>query len=365
MMPKSARAAVMTSQKNDLKIFEYPLPEVEAGCILVKVTCCTICGSDVHTWLGRRGGPLPCILGHEIVGKIVGLGAGVTHDSGDRPIGVGDRITWTIMDNCGKCYYCREKGLMMKCRTLKKYGHDDCSAPPHFLGGFAEYCYITPGTCVVKVPDDLTDKVVAPANCALSTVVAGWEAGNLQPFENVMIFGAGALGIYAAALASHYGCRRVVVTDKIDHRLEFIRDFGATDTFNPGEMAAEEIAKRAIDLTDGFGMDVVMEVAGIPGLIPTGLKCLRKGGRLVEIGNSFPGATFTYDACDIIWRRLSIVGVHNYDTKHLQSGVDFLSMTREIFPFERMVTHLVSLEEINEGMRIADSGKAIRVAVLP
>jgi Zn-dependent alcohol dehydrogenase len=74
---------------------------------------------------------------------------------------------------------------------------------------------------------------------------------------------------------------------------------------------------------------------------------------------------FTYDACDIIWRRLSIVGIHNYDTKHLQSGVDFLSMTREIFPFERMVTHFVSLEEINEGMRIADSGKAIRVAVLP
>ena len=364
-MGKSARAAVMTAQKKDLEILQYPMPEVEAGCILVKVTCCTICGSDVHTWMGRRSGPIPCILGHEIVGEIMELGKGVTHDSGDRPIEAGDRITWTIMDNCGKCYYCREKDLMMKCRTLKKYGHDDCSAPPHFLGGFAEYCYITPGTCVVKVPDNLKDEVVAPANCALSTVVAGWEAGKLQPFENVMILGAGALGIYAAALASHYGCRKIVVMDRIEHRLQSVRDFGATDTFNSSEMTEDDIVQKATELTDGFGMDVIMEVAGVPNLIPTGLKSLRKGGRLVEIGNSFPGAMFTYDACDIIWRRLSIVGVHNYDTKHLQSGVNFLSMTSGIFPFERLVTHHVSLEKINEGMRIADSGEAIRVAVLP
>jgi D-arabinose 1-dehydrogenase-like Zn-dependent alcohol dehydrogenase len=128
---------------------------------------------------------VPSILGHEIVE----LGEGVTHDSGDCPSKVGDRITWTIMDNCGKCYYCREKGLMMKCRSLKKYGHDSCADPPHFLGVFAEYCYITPGTCVIKVPDDLTDEVVAPANCALSTVVVGWEAIEIKPYENVLIEG--------------------------------------------------------------------------------------------------------------------------------------------------------------------------------
>ena len=110
---------------------------------------------------------------------------------------VGDRITWTIMDNCGKCYYCREKGLMMKCLDLKKYGHDSCAAPPHFLGGFAEYCYVMPGTCIIKVPDGLSDEVVASANCALATVVAGWEAAQLQPGDNVLIQGAGTLGIYA------------------------------------------------------------------------------------------------------------------------------------------------------------------------
>jgi len=364
-MSKNARAAVMTAPKTDLEIREYPLPYVDKGCILVKITCCTICGSDLRTWLGHREAPTPIILGHEIVGEIVELGEGVVYDSGDRPLKVGDRITWTVMDNCGKCYYCREKGLMMKCRHLRKYGHDSCVDPPHLVGGFAEYCYITPGTCVIKTPDNLTDEEVAPANCALATVVAGWEALGIQPFESVLIQGAGALGFYAAALAKHYGCRRIIVTDILDNRLEFIRAFGATDTINTGEMEDEEIVHAVYNLTGGFGVDCAMEVAGVPGIIPVGLKCLRTGGRYAVMGNAYPGSHFSYDASDILFRRLTIKGIHNYDTKHLQMGIDFLAMTHGVFPFKDIVTHRVSLDDITEGLRTAESGKAIRVAVLP
>ena len=118
-------------------------------------------------------------------------------------------------------------------------------------------------------------------------------------------------------------------------------------------------------MTNGFGVDCALEVAGVPEVIPTGLKCLRKGGRYIEIGNSFPNANFSYDACDIVWRRLTLKGVHNYDAKHLQMGVDFLAASRDVFPFRDLVTHRVPLEDINEGLNFAASGKAIRVAVLP
>jgi putative phosphonate catabolism associated alcohol dehydrogenase len=364
-MTKTGRAAIMTAAKKNLEIREYPLPEVGHGCMLVRITCCTICGSDVHSWLGHRPAPVPIILGHEIVGKIVKLGKGVTHDSADKPLKIGDRITWTIMDNCGKCYYCREKGLPMKCRYLKKYGHDSCQEPPHFVGGFAEYCYITPGTCIIKTPENLTDEEVAPANCGLATAIAGWEAAEIRPLENVLIQGAGALGFYAAALAKHYGCNRIIVTDVIEHRLELIREFGATDTINVRGMGDVEIAQAVFDLTGGFGVDAAMEVAGIPEIIPAGLKCLRIGGRYVEIGCVFHGAHFTYDAGDIAFRMPTIKGVHNYDTKHLQQGIDLLAMTHDIFPFKDIVSHRVSLDDINAGLRIAESGKAIRVAVLP
>jgi threonine dehydrogenase-like Zn-dependent dehydrogenase len=253
----------------------------------------------------------------------------------------------------------------MKCRYLKKYGHDSCADPPHFNGGFAEYCYITPGTGVIKIPDELSDLEAAPANCALATVVAGWESAGLRPFENVLVQGAGALGLYAAALARHYGCNRIIVTDILDDRLEAVKAFGATDTINTRGMQDDEIVQIVRDLTDGFGVDSAIEVAGVPDLIPQGLRCLRIGGRYVEIGNSFPNARFTYDASDIIWRLLSIRGVHNYDARHLQMGIDFLAATRHEFPFDRIVTHQVSLEDINAGLYLANSVGAIRVAVIP
>jgi len=254
---------------------------------------------------------------------------------------------------------------MMKCTSLKKYGHDSCADAPHFVGGFAEYCYITPGTCVIKLPDELSDEEVAPANCALATVIAATEAIGLQPFENILIQGAGALGFYAAALAKHYGCRRIVVTDILDHRLEMVRRFGATDTLNTKDMKEEEIVAAVKNLTGGFGVDCALEVAGLPGLIPLGLRCLRTGGRYMETGSAWAGANFTCDASELIFRCLTLKGFHNYDTKHLQSAVDFLRMTHKIFPFREMVGEEVTLDNINEGLRLAESGKTIRVAVKP
>ncbi len=364
-MQGTSKAAVMMAANKPLELCEYPLPEVERGAMLVRILCCTICGSDLHTWLGRRNGPTPAILGHEIVGEIVELGEGVVHDAGDRLLKPGDRITWTMTDSCGKCYYCREKGLTMKCPHLKKYGHDGCEAPPHLQGGFAEYCYITPGTCAVKVPDNLTNEEAAPANCALATISAGWDTLDIRPFENVLIQGAGALGIYAAAMASHMGCNRVIVTDIFDHRLDLVREFGATDVINTKGMQQDDIVAAVGALTRGYGVDAAMEVAGVPALIPIGLKSLRKGGRMVLHGTSFAGADFEYDASDIVWRWLHIQGVHNYDVKHLQMGVDFLSQTKHKFPFHKLVTHRYPLARINEAMKLAESGAGIRVAVLP
>ena len=359
-----ARAAVMTAPRKDLEFREYPIPAVEPGCILVKISCCTICGSDIHSWSGHRVSPVPIILGHEIVGTIETLGEGVTHDSSDVALKTGDRITWTIMDNCGKCYYCRDKGLMMKCRNLQKYGHDSCEKPPHFKGGFAEYCYITPGTCVFKVPDSLTDEEVAPANCALGTVVSAWEAAKVKAFDNVLIQGAGALGFYAAALAAHYGCKKIIVTDILEQRLDFIKRFGATDTINVGSMNDDEIVAAIKELTNDHGVDCALEVAGVPALIGVGLKCLRIGGRYVEVGCVFHGADFSYDAGDLVFRRLTLKGVHNYDAKHLKAGLALLKACKNDFPFSEIVTHKVSLAEINEGLKIAESGKALRVAVI-
>jgi threonine dehydrogenase-like Zn-dependent dehydrogenase len=199
----------------------------------------------------------------------------------------------------------------------------------------------------------------------LATVVAGWDAAGLQPGDNVLIQGAGTLGIYAAALAKAYGCNQIIVTDVLDSRLEFIERFGATHVVNVKGVKDEELVNRVQGMTRGFGVDVAMEVAGRPEVVPVGLRCLRKGGRYIELGNVFPGAAFSYDASDIIFRWLTIKGIHNYDTKHLEWGVDFLQRNQGVYPFKDIVTHRFGLEEINQALEMARSGKAIRVAIQP
>jgi len=364
-MEAAAKAAVMTAPGQDLEFRTYPLEPVGPGELLVRVTCCTICGSDIHSWTGRRPAPTPIILGHEIVGRIEAMGEGVSRDAGDRLLSTGDRITWTIADSCGGCFNCRQAGLPMKCRDLKKYGHDRCDAPPHFRGGFAEYCYIGAGTGVVKLPESIADETAAPANCALATAAAGWEAAGLRPFQNVLILGAGALGFYASAFARHAGCRRIIVADIAPQRLAAVRRFGADHTLNLRGLATDQTVRAVRDMTDGRGADCVLEAAGAPALVPLGLKCLRTGGCFIEIGNSVPEAYFSYDACDIVWRRLTIKGVHNYDVRHLQAGVDLLETAKDRFPFHEIATHRVGLTDINEGLRLARSPSSLRVAVLP
>jgi alcohol dehydrogenase len=359
------RAAVMMTVGGDLQIREYPVTRPTPGAILVRITCCTICRSDVLSWTGKRPAPTPLILGHEIVGRIVALGADVSHDTRDCRLALGDRISWTIMDSCGRCYFCREAGLPMKCRSLRKYGHDSCADPPHFVGGFAEYCMLGPGTAVFKLPDDLTDDEACPANCALATIVAGWEAAGLRPLENVLIQGAGALGFYAAAFARHAGCSEVIVTDVQDRRLAAVTAFGATATINTRGRTDAEIVAFVRDRTQGRGVDAVLEVAGVPEAVPLGLKCLRIGGRFVEQGNTYPGALVSYDVSDLIFRRLTIRGVHNYDALHLQRGLDFLAQARVTYPFARLVTHHFPLHRVNDALRMAESGEGIRVAVCP
>jgi putative phosphonate catabolism associated alcohol dehydrogenase len=364
-MEGMGKAAVMNRVNAPLDLMEFPLPKVERDCVLVKILCCTICGSDLHSWLGHRPSPIPIILGHEVMGEIVELGNGTMRDSGDKPIRVGDRITWNESDTCGKCYYCREKNLMMKCPYLKKFGHDSCAEPPHFFGGFAEYAYITPGTCVIKVPDNLENEEASLASCAMATTVAAWEHIGIELGDNVLIQGSGALAFVASAYAKTKGANRIIVTSALEHRLQFIKNFGATDTIITKKKTNEEIVRRVKDLTDGRGVDVAMEASGSRGRVEQGLPSLRIGGRYVMVGNVCPGENFSYESSDIIFRWLTIKGVHMYDTKHLQIGVDFLARTKNVFPFRELITHRVALDDITKGLRIAESGRAIRVAVLP
>jgi alcohol dehydrogenase len=305
---------------------------------------------------------MPIILGHELVGVIAELGDGRTCDLAERPLAVGDRITWTLHSSCGRCDHCIERQLPMKCRHLKKYGHDACDHPPHLTGGLAEYCVIDSGTSVAKLPDELDDEVAAPANCALATVMAAAEVAGLRRDHCVLIQGAGALGCYAAATAASVGCRRIIAVDVDANRLESIRRFGATNVILA--TASSDAIDDVMRATDGDGVDVALELAGNPAAVEFGLAALAVGGRLIEVGCCFADARANVDVSSIVFKRLALIGVHNYHARHLLEAVNFLAARHRQFPFDQIVGARYRLEEATIALEAAASGQALRVAVV-
>lgn len=361
-LPSTARAAVMIAANRDLVEREYPLPSVGADEVLVRVTCCTLCASDLHTWTGRRPGPTPAILGHEIVGEVAEVGKGRL-DAAGLPLSVGDRITWTLHSGCGRCFYCTQAGLPMKCESVRKYGHESSSKPPHLRGGLAEYCLVDAGTGIVRLPHGLSEFAAAPANCACATVIGAWEAIGLAAGQSVLVQGAGGLGCYAAAYAASIGCDPIVVTDVDASRLARAARYGATDTFDASPDSAELTMSAIRSLTNGRGVDCAIEVAGVPEAMPAGLNHLRIGGRYAVCGCVFPGASCDLDVSSLVRRRLGIVGIHNYDLGHLRRAVAFLDATRDRFDWEGFVTHRFELSRVNEAFATALSGTPGRVAI--
>ena len=361
------KAAVFKKPGKDMELENFKFPDsIESGAVLCKVAFSTICGSDLHTITGKRIEPTPLILGHEIIGIIEVLGNSVVYDGYGNKLSVGDRISWTIMASCGKCFYCK-KNLPQKCIHLKKYGHtsiNDKEVKSPLLGGYGEYVYILPGTTIYKVPALLSDEVAAPANCALSTVVNAVETIGIDKDDFVMIQGAGLLGLNACALSAEAGAEEIIVTDISDERLDLAKRFGATRTFNLTQVSEEDILSELKELRGGYGIDVVIELCGVKNCIPLGIDSLRTGGRYLFAGLVNPGNFLdVIDANQIIRKYITIKGIHNYHPDHLGKALNFLESKYNKYPFNEIVGIVYSLENINKAVDDASSGKYIRVGI--
>jgi len=368
MAAQKGKAVVFMGAGNPFEEREFPVPDkLEPGAILVKTSLATVCGSDMHTWKGRRPFPSPSILGHETVGSIVRLGPGVDNDAAGRPISEGDRVVWTIMSCCGTCFFCRIRRLPQKCLNLFKYGHVKSDQPPHFTGGFAEYVYVRPGTGIFKVPEDMADEEASPLTCAAATVTGGLDKVELHFGDNVVLQGAGMLGLYAAAIAKEQGAGNIIVIDVIPERLEMAKGFGADEILNAKEYDDDGLVSRIKDLTEGWGADLVVEVTGRPEVVPLGVRMLRTGGRYLLQGSLYPGDAFMIDGHDVITKCLTIAGLHNYDARHLRSALIFAYNARRKYPFKKLVGPKFPLtaEGVTGGLEALERREAIRPAVQP
>ncbi len=363
-LPATGRMAVYSAPNEPFQVVEYPIRAPYAMEALVKIGMSTICRSDIHSYQGHRPNPCPGLLGHEIVGRIVALGDGLTHDMRGDLLGIGDRITWSEFFIPGDGYFADVLDLPQKSLGVEKYGHLAATTAPHHHGGFAEYCYVLPKSWILRLPEEISDAEATPLNCGVATMVAVTEAANIRLGSSVVIQGLGLLGLYGAALAKSRGARCVIGLDvNPDRRLASLR-FGVDMTFDPTQ-SPDEVLKAIRSHCKPEGPDSVIEVCGVADVIPFGLDMIRVGGTYVIAGLVSPGANVTLDANRFVKKMISLRGIHNYHPRHLIEALEFVMKHKQQYPFSELVDAVYALDEVNQAMADASAQRVLRAAIVP
>jgi L-iditol 2-dehydrogenase len=333
----TVRAAVWRGP-GQLVVQDWPLPELHDDEALVRVSCCGVCGSDLHIVDG--GVPEfvpPRVLGHEVLGVIEAVGRAVAG------FGPGDEVAWEPSLPCRACFYCHqgEDGL--------------CEQRVPILGGFAERT-VVPQRALYHVPPGLPDRagvLAEPLSCALYA----HDRGRLRVGDQVAVIGAGTIGLLLVMLARRAGASLVVVSDPNPRKRELALAVGADVVVDPG---AEPAAERIRRLCGGRGADVAFEAVGTAATCLDTLAAVRSGGTAVLVGISPPAATAPVPLFDVLRRDLTIEAVW-LRRFTFQRAVALLPH----LPVDRLLSHSVPLARIAEGFDLLRSGKAVKVVVEP
>lgn len=336
-------ALVKTEAGKGLVLQRMPVPEPGMGEVRIKIHKTAICGTDVHIynwdpWSQEHIHP-PMIVGHEYVGEIEKLGEGVTaYHVGQIVSGEGHIV-------CGHCRNCRA-GNGQWCKFTKGVGVDRD-------GAFAEYIVI-PAHNVIPIPEGIDEDVVSFFDAfgnATHTALMFDMIG-----EDVLITGAGPIGMMATAICKKNGARSVVVTDINDYRLELCRKMGATQTVNVSRDKVEDIftERRIVE-----GFDVGLEMSGSGSALNTMIENMRNGGKIALLGIQQPGTQINWN--HVIWKGLTLQGI--YGRKMFETWYKMITMVEGGLDLTPIITHRFDYTDFDKGFEVMNSGKSGKVVL--
>jgi len=335
------KALVKRSAEPGIWMENVPMPTVSTNEVLIKVEKTAICGTDLHIynwdeWSQRTIHP-PLVIGHEFVGEIVELGLGVHNYS------VGDRVSAEGHITCGMCRNCRA-GRRHLCTDTKGIGVNRD-------GAFAEYINV-PASNLWLIPDEIPSEIAAcfdplgnATHCALSFTVVG---------EDVLITGAGPIGIMAAGICRFIGARHIVVTDVNDFRLELAGKMGATHLVNVARENLDQ-AMRAQNIHEGF--DIGLEMSGNPEAFNDMLHHMYHGGRVALLG-ILPAKTLI-DWDQVIFKGLHIKGI--YGREMFETWYKMTQMVTGGLDLTPVLTHRLAIDDYMVGFEAMKSGECGKV----
>jgi threonine 3-dehydrogenase len=335
------RALVKAKPEAGIWLERTRKPEIGHNDVLIKVHRTAICGTDIHIYQwddwAQKTIPVPMAVGHEFSGEIVETGIEV---SGYE---VGDRVSAEGHVTCGVCRNCRA-GRRHLCRSAVGIG---VNRP----GAFAEYIAV-PAFNIFKLPDVVTDDMAAildPFGNATHTALSFDLVG-----EDVLITGAGPIGVMAAAIARFAGARHVVVTDVNDYRLGLARKMGATVALNVSEGSIDQVMQD-LGMTEGF--DVGMEMSGNPAAFRDLLRTMHHGGKVALLG--IPPGEMAIDWNEIIFKGLIIKGI--YGREMFETWYKMSSMLQSGLDLDPIITHRFPVDDYQDAFELMASGQSGKI----
>ncbi|NTW71803.1 MAG: alcohol dehydrogenase catalytic domain-containing protein [Eubacteriaceae bacterium] len=342
--------ALFLTGKAQVEYKEVPTPECPDDGLLLRVEAVGLCGSDVRNYThGSTKITYPVVLGHENAGVVIEAGKDV------KEYKVGDKLVLNPAIPCGKCYYCENdnRGL---CENLKVVGTD-------VQGGFAQYMAI-PGEMlergqILRIPEGIAFEQVVLAEL-LSSVIHAQEMLEIGLNDTVVIVGSGPIGCLHSQIAKLRGATTIVMADINQERVDICRPFGATHFVNSAEV---DLTKYVKDLTNGIGADVVIVAAPSAQPHQPALLMLKKEGRLSLFGGLSKDDPWTkLDGNLIHYHRLKVIGAYSYSPCDFQKGFDLLAGGHINMD---LITHKLPLKDMEEGVKLIQTGKALKVVLLP
>lgn len=321
---------------------EVEKPEMGHNDLLIRIKKTAICGTDVHIYnwdeWSQNTIPVPMVVGHEYVGEVVGIGQEV------RGFEIGDRVSGEGHITCGHCRNCRG-GRTHLCRNTTGVGVNR-------TGAFSEFLVI-PAFNAFKIPAEISDDLASifdPFGNAVHTALSFDLVG-----EDVLITGAGPIGIMAAAVAKHVGARHVVITDVNEYRLDLARQMGVTRAVNVMEEKLEDVMAD-LGMTEGF--DVGLEMSGNPSAFNSMLTNMNHGGKISLLG--IPPSDMAVDWNQVIFKGLVIKGI--YGREMFETWYKMASLIQSGLDLTPIITHHFKVDDFQKGfdaMRSGLSGKVI------
>lgn len=287
-VPTSMSAAVLVAPGR-FELQQVPVPAIGPDDVLIKVSRCGLCGTDIHIFKGHYSADkLPLVPGHEFSGHVVQVGA----NAGD--IGIGTAVTADINVGCGRCFYCR-KNEVLNCSSMVQIGI-------HVNGGLAEYVRV-PATHVVPIPAR-TPVELAALTEPVSCIVRAIKKSRLRLGESVLVLGAGPIGNLHLQLARQVGAAPVIVSEPNEARAQWARQSGADIVVTDASL----LHAAVMDATEGRGADLVIESVGLPALYEQALELVRPGGRVLAFGLADQSAKAHYHPFKLVLKELGLQG---------------------------------------------------------